>query len=465
MASTAARLDASEVENKRNLRKVVAASFIGTTIEWYDFFLYGTAAALVFGDLFFPGSSPLIGTLSAFGTFAVGFAARPLGGVVFGHFGDRVGRKAMLVTSLLIMGLATFLIGCLPTHASIGILAPVLLVLLRFAQGIGVGGEWGGAVLMAVEHAPKGKRGFYGAWPQMGVPAGLLISTVTFITVQNSTTEDQFMAWGWRIPFLISIVLVAVGLFIRLAVMESPAFKEIKDSGTASDKPIVDLVKDHKRDVLTAMGMRIAENGTFYIFTVFVLAYGEDTLDLSKNTMLTGVIIAAALGLFTVPFYGWLSDRVGRRKLYMAGAVFTLLFVFPFFALLDTKEPVLIWLAIVLAVNVGHDLMYGPQAAYFSELFATRMRYTGASVGYQLASVFGGGFAPLIAVALLAAGGDKPYLVALYMMGMGVITVVATYFARETFRSDISDADSGTPSRTERFVRKPAEDREPAGVA
>ena len=458
--ASASRLDAARpaAEDKQNLRKVVAASFIGTTIEWYDFFLYGTAAALVFGELFFPGSSPLIGTLSAFGTFAVGFAARPLGGIVFGHFGDRVGRKAMLVTSLLIMGIATFLIGCLPTHASIGIAAPILLVLLRFAQGIGVGGEWGGAVLMSVEHAPKGKRGFYGSWPQMGVPAGLLLSTVAFIMVQNATTEDQFMAWGWRIPFLISIVLVAVGLFVRLAVMESPAFKEVKESGTASDKPIVDVVKEHKRDVLTAMGMRIAENGCFYIFTVFVLAYGEETLKLSKNTMLTGVVIAAAIGLFTIPLYGALSDRVGRRKLYMAGALFTLAFAFPFFALLDTKEPVLIWLAIVLAVNVGHDLMYGPQAAYFSELFSTRMRYTGASVGYQLASVFGGGFAPLIAVALLAAGGDDPYLVALYMMGMGVITVVATYFARETFRSDISETETRPP--TERFVRKPVEERE-----
>ena len=313
------RLDAAQVEDKRNLRKVVAASFVGTTIEWYDFFLYGTAAALVFGDLFFPGSSPLIGTLSAFGTFAVGFAARPLGGVVFGHFGDRVGRKAMLVTSLLIMGLATFLIGCLPTHASIGVAAPILLVVLRFAQGIGVGGEWGGAVLMSVEHAPKGKRGFYGAFPQMGVPAGLLLSTVAFLTVQNATTEDQFMAWGWRIPFLISIVLVIVGLFIRMAVMESPAFKAVKESGTESEKPLVELIRDHKRDVLTAMGMRIAENGTFYIFTVFVLAYGEDTLKLSKNTMLTGVIIAAAVGLFSVPFWGALSDRVGRRKLYHGG--------------------------------------------------------------------------------------------------------------------------------------------------
>ena len=363
------RLDSARPaeEDKQSLRKVVTASFIGTTIEWYDFFLYGTAAALVFNELFFPDAEPIIGTLAALATYAVGFAARPLGGIVFGHFGDRIGRKSMLVLSLLIMGLATFLIGCLPTHASIGVLAPVLLVVLRFAQGIGVGGEWGGAVLMSVEHAPKGKRGFFGSWPQMGVPAGLLLSTVAFTVMQNVTTEAQFMAWGWRIPFLISIVLVAVGLFIRLRIMESPAFQEIKDSGTESDKPLVDVVKTHRREVLTAMGMRIAENGTFYVITVFVLAYGEEALGLGKNTMLTGVIIAAALGLFTIPFYGWLSDRVGRKKLYMSGAVFSLLFAFPFFMLVDTKEPVLIWLAIVLGINVGHDLMYGPQAAYFSE--------------------------------------------------------------------------------------------------
>jgi MHS family shikimate/dehydroshikimate transporter-like MFS transporter len=453
------RLDAARPgeQERRNLRKVIAASFIGTTIEWYDFFLYGTAAALVFGELFFPGSSPLIGTLSAFGTFAVGFAARPLGGLVFGHFGDRIGRKTMLVMSLLIMGVATFLIGCLPTHASIGILAPILLVVLRFAQGIGVGGEWGGAVLMSVEHAPKGRRGFYGSWPQMGVPAGLLLSTVAFTLVQNATTEDQFMAWGWRVPFLISIVLVAVGLFVRLAVLESPAFKEVKDSGTASDRPIVDVIKEHKHDVLTAMGMRIAENGTFYILTVFVLTYGEETLKLEKSTMLTGVIIAAAIGLFTIPFYGWMSDRVGRRKMYMGGAVFSLAFAFPFFMLVDTKEPVLIWLAIVLGVNVGHDLMYGPQAAYFSELFGTRVRYTGASIGYQLASVFAGGFAPLVAVALLAAGGDEPTLVALYMAAMALITVIATYYARETFRHDLGES---RREPTGRFVRKPAADRE-----
>jgi MFS transporter, MHS family, shikimate and dehydroshikimate transport protein len=458
------RLDAARpgAEEKRNLRKVVAASFIGTTIEWYDFFLYGTAAALVFNELFFPNVDPVIGTLSAFATFAVGFAARPIGGIVFGHYGDRIGRKTMLILSLLIMGIATFLIGCLPTHASIGLAAPILLVILRFAQGIGVGGEWGGAVLMSVEHAPKGKRGFYGSWPQMGVPAGLLLSTVAFTIMQSATTEDQFMAWGWRIPFLISIVLVAVGLFIRLAVLESPAFKEVKDAGTQSDRPIVDVVKEHKRDVLTAMGMRIAENGTFYILTVFVLTYGEDTLKLEKNTMLTGVIIAAAIGLFTIPLYGWMSDRVGRRRMYMAGALFSLAFAFPFFMLVDTKEPVLIWLAIVLGVNVGHDLMYGPQAAYFSELFGTRVRYTGASVGYQLASVFAGGFAPLIAVALLAAGGDEPTLVALYMAAMALITVIATYFARETYQSDLGDAD--VRPATGRFVRKEAAEREPAGV-
>jgi len=449
-------LEGQGAGDRRTLRKVILASFIGTTIEWYDFFLYGTAAALVFNKLFFPDAEPLIGTLAAFGTFAVGFAARPIGGIVFGHFGDRVGRKSMLVISLMIMGIATFLIGLLPTHASIGVAAPILLVLLRFAQGIGVGGEWGGAVLMSVEHAPKGKRGFYGSWPQMGVPAGLLISTLVFAAVQSATTEAAFLAWGWRIPFLVSIVLVGVGLFIRLRILESPAFQTVKDSGTQAPTPIIDVVKTYPRSVLVAMGMRVAENGTFYITTVFVLAYGVDTLELAKGTMLTGVIIAAAIGLVTIPLYGSLSDRFGRRPLYMAGALFSLAFAFPFFWLLDTKEPVLIWLAIVLGVNVGHDLMYGPQAAFFSELFPTRLRYSGASLGYQLASVFAGGFAPLIAIALLAAGGGSPVLVAVYMAVMALITVVATYFARETFRDDVVE----TRPSEQRFVQKAKADRE-----
>jgi metabolite-proton symporter len=435
-------MDAAERQSgTQSIKKVVAASFIGTTIEWYDFFLYGTAAALVFGDLFFPEAEPLVGTLLAFSTYAVGFAARPLGGVVFGHYGDRIGRKSMLVLSLLIMGVATFLIGVLPTYASIGIMAPVFLVILRFAQGIGVGGEWGGAVLMSVEHAPKGRRGFFGSWPQMGVPAGLLISTGVFALVQAMTTEAAFMSWGWRVPFLASALLVVVGLFIRLKIMESPAFERVKETKTEAPRPIVDVVRKYPREVLVAMGMRVAENGCFYILTVFVLAYGEDELGLGKGTMLWGVIIAAAIGLVTVPLWGALSDRVGRKPLYLAGAVITTLWAFPLFGLINTESPVLIWLSIAVGVNLGHDLMYGPQAAYFSELFGTRVRYSGASLGYQLASVFAGGFAPLIATALLAANGGDPALVALYMMGMGLVSVVATLFAHETVHKDVLEAE------------------------
>jgi MFS transporter, MHS family, shikimate and dehydroshikimate transport protein len=459
-------VDASERGGgTQSIKKVAAASFIGTTIEWYDFFLYGTAAALVFGDLFFPEAEPLVGTLLAFSTYAVGFAARPIGGVVFGHYGDRIGRKSMLVLSLLIMGVATFLIGVLPTFASIGIVAPMLLVVLRFAQGIGVGGEWGGAVLMSVEHAPKGRRGFFGSWPQMGVPAGLLISTGVFALIQAMTSEAAFMSWGWRVPFLASAILVVVGLFIRLKIMESPAFERVKETKTEAPRPIVDVVRKYPREVLVAMGMRVAENGCFYILTVFVLAYGENELGLAKGTMLTGVIIAAAIGLVTVPLWGALSDRVGRKPLYLAGAVITTLWAFPLFGLMNTETPVLIWLSIAVGVNLGHDLMYGPQAAYFSELFGTRVRYSGASLGYQLASVFAGGFAPLIATALLAANGGDPALVALYMVGLGLITVVATLLAPETVHKDVHEAEDEERElvRERRFdrdrFREPAETR------
>jgi MFS transporter, MHS family, shikimate and dehydroshikimate transport protein len=456
---TAAAVGGQRQGDVRDVKKVAFASFIGTTIEWYDFFLYGTAAALVFGDLFFPKAEPAVGTLAAFGTYAVGFAARPLGGVVFGHFGDRAGRKTMLVLALMIMGSATFLIGCLPTYSSVGVLAPVLLVALRFMQGIGVGGEWGGAVLMSVEHAPKGRRGFFGSWPQMGVPAGLALSTTVFAIVRGLTSDATFSAWAWRVPFLLSIVLVVVGLVIRMKLMESPIFQKVQESNTKSDKPIVDVVKEHPRDVLTAMGMRVAENGIFYVYTVFFLAYGEDTLKVSEETMLIGVIIVACIGLFTIPFYGRLSDRVGRRPLYMTGAVVSLLMCFPAFLLADTKSAILIWLAMVLGINIGHDLMYGPQAAYFAELFGTRVRYSGASLGYQLASVFAGGFAPLIAAALLTAGGDRPWLVGAYMAVMASITIVATAFARETYREDI-DADVGIRP-TRRFERDTVRAAEP----
>jgi metabolite-proton symporter len=442
-------------DSERNsIRQVVAASFIGTTIEWYDFFLYGTAAALVFNKLFFPKADPSSGTLLALATYGVGFAARPFGGIIFGHFGDRVGRKAMLVLSLLIMGVATFCIGLMPTYAAIGIWAPVILVLLRIAQGIGVGGEWGGAVLMSVEHAPPGRRGFFGSWPQMGVPAGLFLSTVVFLIVQETTSDEAFLSWGWRVPFLLSAILVGVGMFVRLRLYESPAFQRVKDTGTEAPMPILDVLRKYPREVLQAMGMRVAENGTFYILTVYVLVYGTEELKLPKSTMLWGVVIAALLGLAAIPWYGSLSDRVGRRPLYLGGAAFSLVFAFPFFLLLNTKTALLIWLAIVLGVNVGHDLMYGPQGAYFAELFGTRVRYSGASLGYQLASVFAGGFAPLIAAALLKWWGWPA--VAAYMALMAAITVVTTLLTPETYKRDIEADDQRERELTAGEVRPAA---------
>ena len=416
-----------------SIRQVALASFIGTAIEWYDFFLYGTAAALIFGELFFPEFSSTAGTLAAFSTYAVGFAARPLGGIVFGHYGDKIGRKAMMILSLLIMGIATALIGILPTFESIGIWAPILLVVLRFCQGIGVGGEWGGAVLMAVEHAPDGRRGFFGSWPQMGVPAGLLSGNLVFLAATAWLPES----WGWRVPFLFSLVLVGVGLFIRLRIMETPAFLQVKETRTEAPMPILDVLRTYPKNVLLAMGMRFAENGTFYVLTVFVLTYIVEELKLEQTTGLIGVLIAAAIGLFTIPFFGHLSDRVGRRPLYLLGSVFSLLFAFPFFWLLNTGVEPLIWLAIILGVNIGHDAMYGPQAAFFSELFGTRVRYSGASLGYQLASVFAGGFAPLISLALLTAYGYGA--VALYMAAMALITVVSVLLTTETFQGDITE--------------------------
>ena len=418
-----------------SIRKVALASFIGTAVEWYDYFLYGTAAALVFNQLFFPDFSPLAGTLASFATFAVGFFARPVGGIVFGHFGDKIGRKTMLVLTLLIMGVATFLIGLLPTYETIGVWAPILLVVLRIFQGFGVGGEWGGAVLMAVEHSPSGRRGFYGSWPQMGVPAGLLLGTLA-VYLFALLPEEQFLAWGWRVPFLLSIILVGVGLYIRLAIAESPAFRQVQESNTTAPMPIVDVLRTYPKAVLIAMGLRVAENGSFYVFSVFVLAYVTEQLGLPNSLVLAGVMIASAIELFAIPFYGALSDRVGRKPVYLGGAVFSLLFALPFFWLLNTEVTVLIWLAIVLALVGGHAAMYGPQASFFSELFGTRVRYSGASLGYQLASVFAGGLAPFIATALLAAFGYGA--VALYLAFMALITIVAVVLATETFQEDIA---------------------------
>lgn len=422
---------------EESIRKVALASFIGTAIEWYDYFLFGTAAALVFGPLFFPAFSPLAGILASFATFAVGFFFRPLGGIIFGHFGDRVGRKAMLVTTLMIMGVATFLIGFLPTYNQIGVWAPVLLVALRCFQGLGVGGEWGGAILMAVEHSPRGRRGFYGSWPQIGVPAGLLLGTGA-VYLFALLPEEQFLAWGWRIPFLLSAVMVGIGLYIRLKILESPAFQQVQESGTQARMPIVDVLRVYPKQVLIAMGLRVAENGSFYVFSVFVLTYVTEQLGLPNTLALLGVMIASFIELFAIPFFGALTDRVGRKPVYMFGAVFSLVFAFPFFWLVNTEATILIWLAIILALVVGHAAMYGVQGAFFSELFGTRVRYSGASLGYQLASVFAGGLSPLIAVALL--GAFQSYVpVAIYLGFMALITIVAVYFATESYQDDIEE--------------------------
>ena len=421
----------------RSIVKVVFASLIGTATEWYDFFLYGSAAALVFGTLFFPSEDPVTGTLLAFGTYALGFLARPLGGVVFGHFGDRLGRKKMLVYSLLLMGIATFAIGLLPTYAAIGVAAPILLLVCRLLQGFAVGGEWGGAVLMAAEHGRDDQRGFWSSWPQAGVALGNLLATGVLWLLALVQSDATFEAWGWRIPFLLSAVLVGVGLWVRLAIEESPVFQEahakIQDKKSEQNHvPILEVIRKYPREVFVAMGMRLAENTSYYIFTVIVITYVVEFADADKGPVLTALVIGSTVHFVWIPIVGAISDRIGRRPLYFAGAVGVAVWAFAFFPLLDSGNQG----AIILAVVVGlmlHALMYSPQAAFFTELFGTSVRYTGASVGYQLASIGAGAVAPLIAVALLKTGdGSNTTAVAWYIVVTSVLTVIAVAFAKET---------------------------------
>ncbi|MDT7728305.1 MAG: hypothetical protein QOI21_4881 [Actinomycetota bacterium] len=444
----------SESPPPRSIARIVSASLIGTTIEWYDFFLYTSAAALVFNKLFFPTADPLTGTLLSFATYAIGFVARPLGGLVFGHFGDKLGRKKLLVLSLLLMGGSTFAMGLLPTYAAIGAGAPILLTLLRLVQGFALGGEWGGAVLIVSEHGDPKRRGFWASWPQCGAPGGNLLATAVLAILSAVQTDEQFFSWGWRVPFLLSGVLVVIGLWIRLAVTESPAFLAAQTAQRASvvvekeRAPIVTVLRDHWREVLVAMGARMAENVSYYVITAFILVYLTGPLGVPKGVGLTAVLVGSAFHFVTIPLWGALSDKVGRRPVYLFGAVGVAIWVFAFFPLLATKSTGLIILATAVGL-VLHGAMYGPQAAFFSELFGTNVRYSGASIGYQLASIIAGGLAPLIATALFKAFGST-IPVALYVVGTCVITVVAVLASRETKGVSLIDAGATGSSRRPR---------------
>ena len=424
-------------KTKTPIARVVGASLIGTTVEWYDFFLYGVAASVVFGDLFFPKGEELTGTLLSFATFAVGFFARPIGGVVFGHFGDRLGRKNLLVLSLLMMGVATFAIGLLPTYAQVGALAPILLTVLRLIQGFALGGEWGGAVLIVSEHGDPKRRGFWSSWPQAGAPAGQLIANGVLAGLAAFQNDADFDRWGWRIPFLLSAVLVLVGLWVRLRIEESPLFREARAKQEPTDKlPFVEVITKYPREVLTAMGARMAENVSYYIFTIVIATYAKEHLKLDKSFALNAVLIGAAIHFCAIPLWGALSDRIGRKPVYLLGAIGVGIWAFVFVALVDTKNFALATLAVTVGL-ILHGAMYGPQASFFTELFGTRVRYSGVSVGYQLASIIAGGLAPFIAVALLKAY-DSGYAISIYVGVCSLISIIAVTSYGETRQRDLS---------------------------
>lgn len=423
--------------SRRAIIEAVVASTIGTTIEWYDFFLYGTAAALVFPQLFFPEADPFTGQILAFSTFTIGFLARPLGGVIFGSLGDRLGRKAALVVTLLLMGISTLAIGFLPTYRDIGVAAPVLLAALRFLQGLGVGGEWGGAVLLALEFGHRGRRGFVASWPQAGVPLGLLASTGVMAWCQASLTQEEFLAWGWRVPFYLSGLLIAVGLLIRTRIGETPLFAALRAQNQLAKSPVRETLRNHWREVLLVAGTRVAENASFYVFTAAAIAYGREVLQVESGVFLGAVNAAAAVAFFTIPLYGALSDRWSRRGAYMTGCVLLLLFAFPFYALLDTREPVWIYLAIVAALGGIHALLYSVQASLIPELFSTRLRCTGANLGYQLAAPFAGGLAPLISASLIKIFPNAYWPHAAYLIVLALISLACVHRLAETGRKTL----------------------------
>jgi MHS family shikimate/dehydroshikimate transporter-like MFS transporter len=420
--------------SRSEVRRTSLVSLLGSTIEWYDFFIYGTAAALVLNTAFFPSVDPFIGTLAAFSSFAVGFIARPIGGIIWGHFGDRIGRKKALVSALFVMGASTTLVGLLPSYATIGVAAPVLLFVLRILQGLAVGGQWGGAVLIATEYAPANRKGYYGSFPQLGVPIAVIVSNGLFLGLEAGLGEEAFESWGWRVPFLLSILLIGVALYAQLRLEETPAFKEIAQAEGAEKKrsPIIEVLRSHPKQVVLAAGSFIAVNGGFYIYIVYALSYGVKVLKLPESTMLVGILGSSAVNLALIPLFALLSDRVGRRPVYLAGAIGTVLAAFPVFWLIDTRSTFLIFLGLLIG-GIANSAMYGPQAALFAELFSAEVRYSGASLGYQIGAVLGGGLAPLIAASLYEATGTSAST-SWYLLVMGVITAVSAWLLHETHR-------------------------------
>jgi MFS family permease len=414
----------SGVDHRAQLRRAVIASTVGTTIEWYDFLLYGQMAALVFAKLYFPSSDPLTGTLQAFAVFAVGFVARPIGAAIFGHYGDRIGRKAALIATLLLTGLSTFFVGCVPTYQQIGLWGPVLMVVLRFIQGIGVGGEWGGSVLLSMEWARTSRnRGFIAAWPQFGGPAGFFLANLAILAFSQMSGE-QFFAWGWRVPFWLSLVMVGIGLWIRLGILETPVFQKIVEEERVARAPVVEVLKRQPKEIALVALARMGQMVVAFVYAAFFFTYGMQVVHVSRDFLLEVMLIASFFSFFTIPFSGYLSDRIGRKQVYIFGAVTTGLFAFAYYALLDTAVPGLILLATLVAYFF-HDLMWGPLAALAAECFTPRLRYSGASIGFQLAAVFAGGPAPLVATAILAATGSGQ-AIALYIFACAVVSIVAT---------------------------------------
>jgi metabolite-proton symporter len=426
----------TESEHRVQLRRAVIASTIGTAIEWYDFFLYSIVTGLVFAKLFFPHSDPWVGTLEAFAIYAVGFVARPIGAAIFGHYGDRIGRKSTLIATLLLMGLATFAVALVPTYESIGIWGAVILTILRFIQGVGVGGEWGGSVLMSMEWARDDRsRGFIASWPQFGVPCGLFLANLAVLAFSQMSGE-QFLAWGWRIPFALSLVLVGVGLYIRLGILETPVFAKLLAERKVERTPMLTVIKQYPKEILLSALARMAEQAPFYIFTAFIFSYGIETLHVSRNFLLTAVLSASLLSFVSIPLFGHLSDRIGRKNMYMIGGAVTGVFGFIYFAMLNTGSEMVIFLAVILSL-IPHDMLYGPQAALIAESFTGSLRYSGSSLGYQLASVIAGGPAPLIATWLYGTF-HSAFAIAAYIAVCAVITLVATALMTDYTGQDIS---------------------------